>query len=444
MSWQKVEALLAALFIFSLPFETRIVLFAADPFNEWQSVFLYASDVLFIVLLFSSLFSMRKLLKSNFNSFRSKPFILAAILVIFAALATLIGNNHLPQWYHVIKIAEGVLLFYYAALRLPGILSQKRVIWLLVGTGVVQSVIGFAQFAKQSSLGLRIFRESPLVVGNDAVAQIMVDGARMIRAYGTTPSPNVLAGFLAVVIILSFILFFAEQKSRNKQFIIIFLQSLLIGGLFLTFSRGALAIFLAVSIVGFSAMIFAPGMQEKRSEVSELILCFVLYVTCYMILFWPELIARAASIDGGDGAAIGERYLFNVVGIEAIKQHPLWGVGLGNFTSYFRATFPYLRDSLYQPIHSIYLLIAAEGGIPTAFAFVLFLGTLIGGAINNLQEKQYGARISSLFTVLCLLFIVLVGMIDHYFLTIQQTNLFFWLVAGLAVQYILQNKRELV
>ncbi|MBI2462890.1 MAG: O-antigen ligase family protein [Candidatus Spechtbacteria bacterium] len=503
MPWQKLEAFLAALFIFSLPFETRIVLHATDPFNEWQSVFLYASDVLFVVLLAVGFLSHtqakemssralqqrgeRSLAaarddsrerwtpwKPGLNSVRKKLFILAVIFFIAVVISTLVGNNHLPGWYHVVKIAEGILLFYYIAVRMPLILPQKKIIWLLVSTGIAQSIIGFAQFAMQSSLGLRIFRESPLVIGDDRVAQIMVNGARMIRAYGTMPSPNVLAGFLSVALFFSFFLFLEYKGNKKIQALIAVCQFVLLCGLFVTFSRGVLLTFLVLSLVVFTYLLSnaqhglssrarrerSLGVTTPRDDIqiynsykrslTFLAAIFIIQILFLTILLWPELSARAMAIEAGGEAAVGERYLFNVVGIEAIKQHPLWGVGLGNFTSYFRETFTYLKDSIYQPIHNIYLLIAAESGISAAIIFISFLGSLIGGLLRELWSVRHckgvypelveGRQsrsdiIAKVFLFCTLLFVVLAGMYDHYFWTIQQTNLLFWLVAGLAAGF---------
>ena len=156
-----------------------------------------------------------------------------------------------------------------------------------------------------------------------------------------------------------------------------------------------------------------------------------------MILLWPELSSRFAGHSVGQDAALNERLLFNIVALDAIVRYPFFGVGAGNFVGYFKETLPGLSLSLYQPVHNIFLLIAAESGLSAALFFVLFLGSVLGRAIRSfikgLQGPQQFITLGFMFHALS--FGIFVGMYDHFFWTIQQTALLFWLVLGLVASY---------
>jgi len=81
------------------------------------------------------------------------------------------------------------------------------------------------------------------------------------------------------------------------------------------------------------------------------------------------------------------------------------GSGMGNF---ILSSKPYTKDiGLMQPVHNIYLLIFSEAGLVGLVFGVSFL-TLI---LINSKNFAY---------TFCLCIILLIGFVDHYFITLQQ------------------------
>ena len=101
---------------------------------------------------------------------------------------------------------------------------------------------------------------------------------------------------------------------------------------------------------------------------------------------------------------------------------PILGIGTGAFVWQFLKEIPSLEDWMYQPVHNIYLLVFAEIGI---FGFVLLLYFLYQVII--LKKQSFAQRT---FFFLLLGFLVM-GLFDHYFWSLQQGSLMFWLVLGL-------------
>ena len=107
--------------------------------------------------------------------------------------------------------------------------------------------------------------------------------------------------------------------------------------------------------------------------------------------------------------------------LQMLKDHPLLGVGLNNFTvrmSEYGEVSGWAR--FLQPVHNVYLLIAAETGI---LGLILFLCLLFSVFRLLWRSKNYLFLISlSQISFLCF--------VDHYFWSLQQTALLFWLLVG--------------
>ncbi|MGB6838727.1 MAG: hypothetical protein WBE27_00395, partial [Microgenomates group bacterium] len=117
--------------------------------------------------------------------------------------------------------------------------------------------------------------------------------------------------------------------------------------------------------------------------------------------------------------------LARVAGLMTAEK-PIVGIGANNFILELakRGDAP-LVFWWFQPVHNIFLLVSAETGLIGLFAFA---ATLCLVAKKGLFQKR--TKILSI----ALLLIVLTGFIDHYWLTLQQTQLLFALVLGLLVK----------
>ena len=91
-------------------------------------------------------------------------------------------------------------------------------------------------------------------------------------------------------------------------------------------------------------------------------------------------------------------------------------------------SIPDLARHLYPPVHNIFILIASEIGILGLGTFILFLASLIGGGIKDFFR---GNSLLTYSLLLITFYILLISMYDHYFWTLQQGSLMFWIVLGL-------------
>ncbi len=381
-----IERIIFFVFLFSIPFGTRtLIVYGA---NEYQSAFVYATDVALVALFLLWLFFERE--KKYLPRTYFAPL---SLLIMWFFLSSIFSPNIFLGLYRTLKLAEFLWLFYYIRwFKFP-----QSVLPAIVASAVFQSVIGIIQFTTQRSLGLWILGEerlSPVLAG---VAKLDFFGQKIIRAYGTFPHPNVLAAFLLFTIFLCL--------TKKKRFVMVI--PLLALGLLLTFSR--VGIFLSIIVTIF---LYFMGGEKKRLSV------FALSLFVFGIILAPHFFTRLA-ISAQD-QAVSLRVLYMQNALAAVKTHPFFGVGPGRFTSYQQAiiarqNFPQWAN---QPVHNIYLLLASEAG-PPALIFVLwFLFTLF-------------LRSDKIFIILCSSFLIL-ALFDHFFFTYQQGLLLFWLTLGIA------------
>jgi O-antigen ligase len=144
-----------------------------------------------------------------------------------------------------------------------------------------------------------------------------------------------------------------------------------------------------------------------------------------VVIFKPFLLTRATI---SDSAAL-QRVFYAKVGWQMIKANPIFGVGIGESVLHMQQYSPVkLWPWQIQPIHNYFELAAAELGIPGALILIwLFL--------SHLKTITYKFKTS--FDAYCLLLISLLLMFlilmqfDHYFYTLQQTQMLLWVLLGI-------------
>ncbi len=337
---EHLDDILLVLFIFCLPFQRRHIFFGISPtlhgqFTDFLAISLYASDLiafLIIIRLFYILFTRNWKLSKEILYLLLIPLFL--IINLAFSLYVSRGNNDYT-YYEFIKILEFIAIFAYFALKKVNI---KLLLATVVVTGLFQGLIGLAQFIKQGSLGLKFFGEEVLAVNIDGVAKIDTSFGKYIRAYGTFAHPNQLSTFLIVACATSLSLFFIFQmESRGLQaklslaalFVLIFLE-------FSTFSRsGLIAMFACLAIILFL-------IKQKRQPIRIPLIVACIAIVISVIAYRPFLFPRLTITD----ESTAERFYYNEIGIQLIKQQPVLGVGMGGSNSPNSKSNRGLRPSL--------------------------------------------------------------------------------------------------
>lgn len=305
-----------------------------------------------------------------------------------------------------ISIILGFVLVIMATAPHPRIILLALIVSMLI-----QGLIGTLQVYFQQSIGLSWLGEfmiSPIQAGTSVLE---ADGIRWLRPYGLTPHPNIFAGIVMLGLFAS-AAFVIQDRYRLFSTI-----AFLLGFFFLllSFSRGAW--------IGFaSAAVLALPFLIRESHFWRRILpLFGLSFLIGLIFLWfyqPLLLSRTGfNEENTEQRSISDRLVYMEIAWDAIENHPIQGLGAGNFP-WYASNYIFFRtdyDLKGNNVHNVYLTVWSELGL---IGFGLFLAMLGAGTIAVLR-KGSPERIALLAGVIAW---AVVGLVDHYAWTLVLTQ----------------------
>lgn len=121
--------------------------------------------------------------------------------------------------------------------------------------------------------------------------------------------------------------------------------------------------------------------------------------------------------------SVVRRILLNNAAINIWQRSPFIGVGLGNFLVELPSDDVGRQVNFLQPVHNMYLLLLSEAG---------FIGFLISLPVIFLI-KSSTSLYSRFIYVVPLCGMLLIGLVDHYPMTLQQGQVWFVLLIALTI-----------
>jgi len=482
--WENAEKLLVVLFLATFSLNIRKVFltkhsFLNGEFNEYTTPSFSLADLLMLttILIFATKWLFRQFIRrpeknitienNNHNASRisSMPgilyiinkikltlrqlysiitcnrdpiqtsFIFLLLFLLWTGLSVFWSDFRLVAFYRFAVLAELFLFLAIAAQILKNTKWLNIALFALVASGLFQSSLGIAQFLSNQSLGLHWLGESMVGPDINGVAKIIVSGVKHIRAYGTFPHPNILAGFLIVPIFILLGLLTERIRHGTRQsnvsretFLntvpapaVIILLLVLLLGLVLTFSRSAL---LGLALGGF--IFLWQNLKHLFDRRKSLWIALVI-----LFLFFSAYIVSHSKLNFLlSEQSLNERILYSRVSRETIAAHPWIGIGIGQFVFEEHQTYPDLSGWQYQPVHNIFLLVASELGIIGFFLlFISFLTYMPFYCIKRitllLRRNTELLRLTSYSFCFLIFSFLFISLFDHYFWDIKQGMIIF-------------------
>ncbi|PIP32741.1 hypothetical protein COV53_04900 [Candidatus Gottesmanbacteria bacterium CG11_big_fil_rev_8_21_14_0_20_37_11] len=376
--------------------------------SDYLAPVLYVTDLLIFSILFTFFFIKHK---KNIRKKQTPLVIVYSLYLLFSII--FVPLNKWAAIYKFIKLTEFFLLGYVTVKIKPKIFHVISV--LSIGS-FYSSVVAIWQFIIQKSIGgyLWFMGERTFNSLTPGIALGSWGGRSFLRPYATFPHPNVLGGFLSLVLTYVIYTLTNHYKVMKKTWLLFYMLVTILGviTLVITFSRLAWASFL----VGVFCLLILrkkdayKWLQSKKTFL--LIILYLIILSSVVILIFISLNEKS----------IIERKELIQVALSMIASKPLFGVGLNNFIVQVKFYVPYIKNTyLLQPVHNVYLLIFSELG------FVGFFLTLLG--ISVLLLRSLKSRQIVFISIVQLFFL---GMFDHYLFTLQQGMLLFTVIASLA------------
>ncbi len=408
------QQIIFGILVFLIPTQFGYHIFIASSYLLGIRVDYLAPTIYFTDLLVITLFGLYILERfvTKKTLVDTKYFIVIFLLSVLALLNVVFAASPEAAFVKWVKIFELALFVLYIKAQ-KNIRLKNSFFLPLTLSGILFSAVGIAQFVSQKTLGgiFYFLGERTFSSATPGIALGDYFGFFGLRAYSTFSHPNSFAAFLGFLLIS---LYFFQPKNKfvgALRWISLFLAAF---GLYVTLSRW---IFVSLVLVFLAVFLRKRGLFDFGKSG---FLFVVLAVTLSLLLpiFSNEILPTKVSF----AETFFERlYLAKRVG-EVVVKNPLLGIGLNNYIiSLPREGVPTFVWKL-QPVHNIFLLVFAEGGM----VGLLGLTFVIWKGLDNSKRFLAG---ESAFVFWVLLFIVLSGLADHYWFTLQQNQLI--LVASL-------------
>lgn len=364
-------------FLFLLPFQFAFPLGEEDvPFLR-----LMAPSLLFLV-------GVKILTEKNKTSF---PFFFLALLLSW--LLSLTFSLLLAE-----DITLGIrkLLFLWSLTPLVFVwamfLQEAEKILLLLKAvifgGTLSALLGIAIFLAQFLLGVEkifhLFLDAvlPFFLGEQLSSLVAtypsllvnIGGETWLRATAFFPDPHVASFFFGTTACLALGLFLDTRKN-----LFLYSAGILLLADILTFSRGG---YLGLAV----ALPLVFSLQQKKWGMKPLF-GFMAFLPLLLWLGMPVYERFSSSFTLTDTSSL-ERLTLWKTAVVAIQEHPMFGLGLGNYAEWVH---PGLGASIPYYAHNLYLDIAVEGGLLSLLLFLVVSGWSL---ILSLQRAFQGSGLA--------------------------------------------------
>ncbi|WP_303298056.1 O-antigen ligase family protein [Mitsuokella multacida] len=279
----------------------------------------------------------------------------AVLFVAVSGLSVLSSPDRGFSFYNYYNLVGVYVLTYLLIgqnVREPG--QMKSILRMACAAAVIVLLYGYYQFL----FGIDI--SSMKWVDGDAFPELRK------RVFSTWENPNILAGYLDIIICLAFGLFM-KCRDRERRILLGAFMIAAAACLAMTYARGACLV-IAVILAGYGVL------RDRRVLVACILVVAILFVLD------PMLYERITSVFTKVDTSTEMRLAFWESTVAMIQDHPFLGIGWGAYWMVYPEYDFYLQGAnvLIVHAHNIYLNYMAEIGIPGAVAFFwFFFGTII-------------------------------------------------------------------
>jgi O-antigen ligase len=277
-------------------------------------------------------------------------------------------------------VLEGLLLFVLVtnAVRTPQVL--KSVVWALLLAGAVMGLVSIWVVLTHT------YRNALGGFAQVAADQVPGIGPKPLpRLAGPVGETNRYAQVMLLLVPLG-IACIRLAGSRVRRLAAIGATALTLSGMLLTYSRGA-----AVALAIVALVMVATGFIRARHLV-----LLVAVLGAIVVVAAPNYLARLASLSSLNSAtsqdstqvdgALRGRATENLAALDTFRDHPLVGVGPGQFFERYSQTYAneldlrFLKTS--RRAHNLYLEMAADTGVLGLAAFLAVVLVTIGQLVR--------------------------------------------------------------
>lgn len=304
------------------------------------------------------------------------------------------------------------VLYVLISTYLAGEEGKKKALFIFFASAICAVVWGFIQYADAGSMAGGLSERG------------WVDPERFPllkrRMFSTLENPNLFGAYLLMLISVFTPFALGERNNKRKILLAVFLFTLLVC-LALTYSRGS---WLSLAGIILGLMIF----YDKRFGFAFLLVPLIL------LFYHGQVSERFISLFSGEDTSLSLRLALWESTVAMIEEHPLFGIGWGNYWLAYPEYNFFIEDAnvVIFHAHDMYLHIPAEVGIPGGiFYFLFFFGQ--GVMAWRLWHKGKGImKLLGLSGMLLVMSAAIDGIGDYAFFSCSVSSCF-WAFSALCV-----------
>jgi hypothetical protein len=382
-------------------------------------------------LIFSFLIWCLAKLFANRPSFKITSFIIGLVFLIAGIIiATLYAANKRFAITSAVTLIAPILMAIMLTCLLDSHTKIKILLISLASLGIVSFIQSANQFFIENNLMIQQYQDDPdtmleqLGIQKNSFNHILLEHrlySKDIRSFFTTGNS---AGSFAILTSFAAIALLAEILKSRKLFprfsgnraLAVLLLVLILFGLLLTHSKGAIASFL------FAVAIFFFLMRSKRPKLSKNIILAACLVGVIALAYVASLYGlRTGRLPGGNSMLV--RWQYWDASVKMFLDNHIMGIGGGNFSSYYpQYKTPSAPETVADP-HCFVLSILTQYGPLALLGFlIIILAPLWRNSLDdNINLKTAQTRNFINLATLCAVFTAFVLIVLRPFI-LPHTN----------------------
>lgn len=349
---QKASNWLLAICIFLIPSNLFLVLQTSQAYvNGLLSDYLITKVfVLDIVLIFLLVLNWQFLYNTTLIWWQKYPR-LATMLLVFGVLQIVTSSNQIATGWYILQLLKALVLGVF--LNTYG--WTKPVVLSLISAVFFQILLAWYQFLSQSSLAGFWLLGEPNLAAPFGIQQTEWLGRILVLPYGTTPHPNILAGFLVACLVVLHSL----KKKISKQILVAISIAIIVSVIATqSFSAVIASLFLGLRQVLLLTKVgihLKPNLAKTYLAVATTIVVLPILIS----VAFPNLLTHSS---------YSRRAILNQAGLNIWVQAPVLGSGLNAVTTQIEQVVErnQLREFV-QPPHNALVWLLASGGAASIF-----------------------------------------------------------------------------
>lgn len=414
------EHWLFALLVISLSFAARFRLFTNTVHQGGAEGALAPLD--FPLLLLAAFYLLKSIRRDKLKWRPSYVELGLILFTLFTIPSLFVAPDFSLGVFELLRIFKVIILFACLRRFIRTKEHAQFAIYLLLGTVLLQSILGLTQFILDRSLGFFFLGEA-----DEFLLDLAAGGEGSSRVGGTLGHPNNFAMFLELLLPLCFSIAIHISTTARLRWLAL-----------ITFFFGSATIALTLSRSGWVAyvigilVVLLLQLRNRRfitlGKIALLVIIGIIGVAI-LLIFWEKIYLRLT--DSSPYSLLFRQQMI-IIAWRMFQAYPITGTGLNNFVLNVPAYIPTNFVNHGLPAHNIYILVLAETGFLGFGTFLLLISVTLKTTWQTLTHTSGINHATAQGT-----FGSIMGILAHSMLgwgwRVDAINILFWFLVGFTI-----------